>query len=200
MQRGWAGAERDSSVSRTLEWAQDDVALAALAERLGHADDAAKLRERSHGWRQLFDPTDGFLWPKNADGSFTATRDDPTVLGKPFDEANAWQSLWGAPHDVEGLVSLFGSSEAAVAKLEEMFRLSRDDYASIDWSQPLVAGKPRPYYWAGNEPSIHAPWLFARLGRPDLTQRWVRWAMRTAYGAGADGLPGNDDGGAMSAW
>ena len=40
----------------------------------------------------------------------------------------------------------------------------------------------------------------ARLGRPDLTQRWVRWAMRTAYGPGADGLPGNDDGGAMSAW
>jgi putative alpha-1,2-mannosidase len=93
-----------------------------------------------------------------------------------------------------------GSREAVVAKLDDFFVEGAIDHASLDPSQPLTAYAPRPYFWGGNEPSLHTPWLFARLGRPDLTARWVRWTMRSLFGPGADGLPGNDDGGTMSAW
>jgi predicted alpha-1,2-mannosidase len=201
MKLGYMDASQGRSVSHTLEWAQDDFALAALARGLGHTADADALLARSHGWRTLYDPKDGFLWAKDAEGHFAPNRPDPITIGEPFVEANAWQSLWGAPHDLDGLVALMGTREAVVDKLESFFEQGKADHDALDpANQPLTAYAPRPYYWGGNEPDIHAPWLFARLGRPDLTQYWVRWAMRSLYGPGADGLPGNDDGGAMSAW
>lgn len=59
---------------------------------------------------------------------------------------------------------------------------------------------PEPNYWAGNEPGLFSVWLFLFAGRPDLTQRWSRWLLEHRYGSGADGIPGNDDFGTMSAW
>ena len=197
---GWVDASRGSSVSLTLEYAQNDVALAVLAGATGNTSDQAALVERSHGWRNLFDPKDGFLWGKNADGTWATPRGLPQRQSDFFDEANAWQSLWGAPHDLDGLVAAFGSKDAVIAKLEQFFELGKIDHESLDPNAPLTSNAPRPYYWAANEPDMHAGWMFARLGRPDLTQRWVRWASRALYGAGANGLPGNDDGGTMSAW
>jgi len=42
--------------------------------------------------------------------------------------------------------------------------------------------------------------VFAQLGRPDLTQKWVRWVADTFYTDQPDGVAGNDDGGTLSAW
>jgi putative alpha-1,2-mannosidase len=64
----------------------------------------------------------------------------------------------------------------------------------------LGAWNPGPYYWHGNQPDIHAAYLFNDAGRPDLTQKWSRWILDHKYGAGYDGLDGNDDGGTLSAW
>jgi len=58
----------------------------------------------------------------------------------------------------------------------------------------------RPYYWHGNEPDINAPFIFAQLGRPDLTQKWVRWVADTLYTDQPDGVAGNDDGGTLGSW
>jgi putative alpha-1,2-mannosidase len=58
----------------------------------------------------------------------------------------------------------------------------------------------RKWYWGGNEPDIHSPYLFALAGHPELTQKWLPWIEGEVFSAGADGLPGNDDGGTMSAW
>src|SRR5262249_54714441 len=63
------------TVSTGLEYALADAALAALARALGHADDAAKLRERSLGYRALFDQGTRFLRPRNANGSWMAPFD-----------------------------------------------------------------------------------------------------------------------------
>ena len=65
---------------------------------------------------------------------------------------------------------------------------------------PWGHGIPGPYYWHGNEPDIHAAYLFNEAGRPDLTQKWVRWIMDHKYGDGYNGLDGNDDAGTISAW
>jgi predicted alpha-1,2-mannosidase len=190
----------DGSVSRTTEFAVDDFALAALAEGLGHDDDAKALRARAVGYRKLYDPDTGFLWAKADDGSWSTEHADPTRFADEFVEANAWQSLWMVAMDAEGLAALAGGKPELVKQLSSMFDQTKDDYDAIDWSDLLRSGAPRPYYWAGNEPDINAPYLFAQLGRPDLTQKWVAWLRATQYTDGPDGIPGNDDGGTMSAW
>jgi putative alpha-1,2-mannosidase len=59
---------------------------------------------------------------------------------------------------------------------------------------------PRPYYWHGNEPDLNAVYVFAQLGRPDLTQQWLRWVIDTQYTDQPDGIAGNDDGGTLGSW
>jgi predicted alpha-1,2-mannosidase len=188
------------SVSETIEYAHNDVALASLARALGHTGDADMLLARSKNWRNLFDPAAGFLRNRNADGSFPSETLDPTRHMDIFAEANAWQSTFGALHDPEGYVLLLGGREAAITKLTEFFTQGRADYEEPRSDPILFSAFPRPYFWPSNQPSIHVPYLFSLLGRPDLTAQWVRWTMDAYFPAQPDGLPGNDDGGTMSAW
>lgn len=201
MKLGYVPATVGGSVSRSTEFACDDLALADLAAGLGHASDAAALRKRATGYHALFDATTGFLWAKNPDGTFLSTvHDDPTAFQEEFTEANAWQSLWLVQRDADGIATLLGGREKAVEKLSQLFDLTKADWDQLDTSDPLKSAGQRPYYWAGNEGDMHAAYLFAAFGRPDLTQKWVAWARENLFGPGAEGLPGNDDGGTMSAW
>jgi len=191
--RGWVAVEEASaSVSRTLEFAQADAALALMAQGLGLEDDRAMFEARSHGWRSLWNEELQFLVGRHADGSFALDRFDPTAWADVYAEGDAWQYLWMVPHDVEGLIELHGSPEATREHLREYFERSLDQSPS-----PL---QPKPYYWHSNEPVLHDAYLFASLGEPAAAQRWVRWAMTENYGTGPGGLPGNDDAGTMSAW
>jgi predicted alpha-1,2-mannosidase len=201
MTYGYVPAETgNSSVSITTEYANEDFALAALAAGLGHSADAAALRARALGYRKLYDPATGFLWAKKEDGSWASQHTAPTWFNDDFDEANAWQSLWMVALDTSGLADLAGGKAQLVDKLSQMFELTKTDFDETDFTNPLSSGKQRPYYWGGNEPDLDAVYLFAELGRPDLTQKWVGWLRASQYTPGADGLPGNDDGGTMSAW
>jgi predicted alpha-1,2-mannosidase len=200
MKLGYVPATGGSSASLTIEYGQDDAALAQLAAALGHGDDAATLQARMHGWKNLYDATSGYLWSKNADGSWATTHGDPTVQTHDFDEANAAQSLWGPWYDVDGLASAMGGKDALVARLESFFENGKADYDAIEWSAPLSVGSTRKWYWGGNEPDIHSVYVFALAGHPELTQKWLPWIESEVYTAGADGIPGNDDAGTMSAW
>ena len=204
MQLGYVPAHDTTSAgassSKTIEYGQDDFALAQLAAALGHADDAMALQQRAHDWQNLYDPTSGYLWSKLADGTWATTHGDPSAVTSDFDEANAAQSLWGPWYDVAGMQSMMGDKAGIVARLTDFFENGKADYDNVDWTAPLSVGAIRKYYWGGNEPDIHAPYVFALAGRPDLTQKWVRWIEGEIYTPGADGIPGNDDGGTMSAW
>jgi predicted alpha-1,2-mannosidase len=197
---GYVPEKSGTATSKTIEFAQADFALAGLGQALGHTAEAAQLAARAHGWRKLFDPATKMLWAKDESGAFATSHENPYDWQDEFAEADAAQTVWGAPHDVDGYVALFGSKAAAVTELEGFFEQAKTNWGETDWSSIISAGAIRPYYWAANEPDIHAPYLFAQLGRPDLAQKWSRWALENAYGPGADGLPGNDDGGTMSTW
>lgn len=200
MKYGYVPSSHGRSVAMTTEYANDDFGLAALAEATGNTKDAAVLRGRATAYRALFDPETGFLWAKDASGAWSTDHNDPAKFSDEYAEANAWQSLWMVAEDIDGLAELSGGREKLVARLEEMFESARTDYESLDYGSPITANGMRPYYWGANEPDINAPYVFAQLGRPDLTQKWVAWCRGFLYGPGADGLPGNDDGGTMSAW
>ena len=105
-------------------------------------------------------------------------------------EGSALQWRWAVQHDAAGLVSLFSSRDDFVKELDAFFA----------GSNPQVGALPNGYYWQGNQPDIHAAYLFNAAGRPDLTQKWVRWILKHKHGDGPNGLDGNDDGGTLSAW
>jgi predicted alpha-1,2-mannosidase len=190
----------NGATSVTCEYAHDDFALSNLAAALGHDDDAARLLARSKGYRKLYDPVTGFLRARTADGALAVkTGFDPLVLSDEYVEANAWHTLFCAPHDVDGMVDLLGGQQAFLDRLTSFFEQSKTEWEGLA-SDSLLRSLPRPYYWQANEPDIHAAYLFAQAGRPALTQRWARWVADTFYAPRPDGLPGNDDGGTMSAW
>jgi predicted alpha-1,2-mannosidase len=178
------------SAAMTVEYSADDLALAGLAEGLGRADDAAMFRERSHSWKNLFDPSGGFVVGRHADGTFAPFV--PVAQHDFYAEGNAWQYTFGAPYDGETLAALFGGRDPMLAKLEQLFTRSA--------CQPAIAALPQPYYWQGNEVDLGAAWLFSAMDDWARTARWTRWILAARYGDGPDGLPGNDDGGTMSAW
>nr|MBK7070125.1 glycoside hydrolase family 92 protein [Deltaproteobacteria bacterium] len=59
---------------------------------------------------------------------------------------------------------------------------------------------PDTYYWHGNEPEIHAPWIPSAFDDSPAASPYVDWVRSTRLLIGPDGIPGNDDAGTMSAW
>lgn len=189
--RGYVPADvSGGSVSKTQEYAVADAALARWAARLGRGADADELGLRGKNYQNLYDAEFGFFRPKNADGSWAA-KPSPTMSTDAYVEGNAWHYLWMVPHDPEGLAETLGGHQAGLARLRELFEASETE-------TPVLG--TRKYYWPSNEPDISAPWFFAAWGSPGETWRWVDWIVTTLYGDGVDGIPGNDDGGTLSAW
>jgi len=199
MKYGYCPADTmDQAVSKTLEYASTDAAIGRLAAALGHDDDAKLFAERALNYRNVWNPKTQFFQPRDTAGKFS-TPLNPQLLtyldfgGKitnDYVEGSALQWRWAVSHDPAGLVSLFSSPEYFVKELENFFANSI----------PEVSALPNGFYWQGNQPDIHAAYLFNESGRPDLTQKWVRWILKHKHGDGPNGLDGNDDGGTLSAW
>jgi predicted alpha-1,2-mannosidase len=177
-------------VSTTLEYAYADWALAQLAAHLGHDEDAAMFETQSETWRLSFDAETGLLRPKHADGTWYSPF-DPDALegsnglyqnsgGPGYVEGTAWHYAFAVPHDPLGLAQMHGGESTWVERLQALF--DEDRFAM----------------W--NEPDIAYPWLFTHVAGEerrsiDAVAQAMSW-----FDATPAGLPGNDDGGTMSAW
>lgn len=191
--------QMDRSVSKTLEYAYADDAVSKLAAALGYNDDARLFAEHSKFYRNIWNAETQYFQGRFSNGEFDKNF-DPLKLTyldfsekytKAYVEGSALQWRWALFFDPEGLISLFKSKEYFVKELNDFFLKS--DSTRGTWS-------PGSYYWHGNEPDIHSAYLFNSAGRPDLTQKWVRWILDNKYGAGYDGVDGDDDAGTLSAW
>ncbi|MDQ1092429.1 putative alpha-1,2-mannosidase [Xanthomonas sacchari] len=190
----------DESVSRTLEFAYDDWAVAHLAQAVGADDDAKRLRERSRQYRNVFNRESRFVQPRLSDGQW-ATPFDPRAMGhsaqwRDFTESNAWQATFLNQHDLYGYMELFGGRDNFVAKLDELFTTSSELPADAPPDIDGMVGQ----YAHGNEPSHHVAYLYAYAGQPYKTQAMVRRLLREQYHDAPNGLSGNEDCGQMSAW
>jgi len=176
--------------SSTLEYAYCDFCIAQMAAEMGKEQTADEFYKRSGFYKNNFDKSSGYFRPRKSNGKFQ-TPFFPTLWGFYYTEGDAWQWLWTNWYDPEGMAALFGGKEKMVAKLETFFK--KVENANSD-------ALPHLYYWHGNEPDMHVAYMFDQLGRPELTQKWVRWVINTKYENNPGGLPGNDDCGTMSAW
>jgi predicted alpha-1,2-mannosidase len=112
-------------------------------------------------------------------------------------EGNAWQWTWFVPHDVPGLMELFGGREPFAAKLNELFTTSSVlTGKQISGDITGLIGQ----YAHGNEPSHHVAYLFNWAEQPWRTAEIVQQIMTEFYLPTPAGLIGNEDAGQMSAW
>ncbi len=190
----------DYSVSKTLEYSWEDAALAAMAQALGHDDEAAYYAARSQNYKNIWDDETQFFRPRNRDGSWgrliprvTSFFDDVfgTDVFRAYCEGSARQWQFGTTQDPDALVELFGSDETFARTLDRFMRDAAPRRGDVN---------PGSGFWIGNQHDIHTPYLFLHAGRADLTQKWVRWTLRERFAIAPDGLDGNDDGGTLSAW
>jgi predicted alpha-1,2-mannosidase len=187
----------EGPVSNTLEYAYDDWCVAQMAKALGKTDDYTYFMQRGQYYRNVFDPTSGYMRPKYSGGPwFEDFSYDKGAGGqgqnfgygsKDYVEANAWQFSWFVPHDLKGLISLMGKDECN-NRLEKGFEKSRPFFTT-------------EYINHGNQPNMEAGWLFNYSGKPWLTQYWVREILDGFYGTDpVDGYHGDEDQGQMGSW
>jgi predicted alpha-1,2-mannosidase len=178
------------STSVTLEYAYDDFCIAEFAKKLNKFESASQFEISSKYYKNVYNPETGFFQGRHADGKWVENF-SADYFSDDYVEGNAWQYFWFVPHDVKGLSELVGGSDKLIAKLDTFFALSEKEPDTF---------LPDVYYWHGNEPDIHAVYMFMEAGNPSLGQKWVRWIMKSKYGTGPDGLDGNDDCGTLSSW
>lgn len=194
---GYCPAEQvNGSVAVTLENMYADFAIARMAEALGDTANQARFDAQSARFDTLWDADVQFFRGKTTDGAWSVSAFDPSEHSEDYVEGTAWQYVWFAPWNFAKLATLFGGADKLVAKLDEFFKRSME-------APPGAVGQIRlqdNYYWHGNEPDIHAAYLYVLAGRPDKAAPVIRWILETKYKDAPDGLDGNDDGGTLSSW
>ncbi|SOD18242.1 GH92 family glycosyl hydrolase [Pedobacter xixiisoli] len=186
------------TVAKGLEYALADWAAAKIAERLGKVEDAKYFNQRSKSYQKYFDKKTQFMRGLSATGVFREPFNPfhSVHMEDDYTEGNAWQYTWLVPHDVPGLINLFGGEQAFVAKLDSLFvaKGNMGEKASNDITG--LIGQ----YAHGNEPSHHITYLYPYIGQPYKTAEKVRYILSELYHNKRDGLSGNEDVGQMSAW
>ena len=205
---------KGESVSRTLECAYDDWCAGVMAEKMGEwgtgdeeldkrlKADAAFFFRRSQNWKNVFDPSIGFMRGRDTRGRWREPF-NPFALGhgaakaNDFTEGNAFQYTWHVLHDPQGLIDAFGGCGKFAAALDSLFRQpeSVEGMGKVLDVTGLIG-----QYAHGNEPSHHVAYFYQFAGRPDRTAEVVREVCDKFYLNAPDGLSGNDDCGQMSAW
>ena len=190
--------KENESVAKGLEYAIADWGVAQVARKLGKTEDYEYFSKRALAYQNYWEKDTHFFRGKNRDGSWV-TPFNPvhsTHRNDAYCEGNGWQYTWLVPHDVEGLISLFGSKEAFVSKLDSLFLVNEDlgDAASPDISG--LIGQ----YAHGNEPGHHTVYLYSFVGQQWKTAEKVDYILSHMYSDLPDGLQGNEDCGQMSSW
>ncbi len=194
--------------TRTVEYSFDDWCIAQVAKGLGHDDIYRKYIKRSHNWKNLWRSNygwggmKGFIMPRDAKGRWLDSVSwgkskvyHPLIPYTPDTKVAPWYLPWWStffyealsaeysfciPHDIPGLIEMCGGKEAFRHRLDVFFE--------------------KGYYNVANEPSFLTPCLYHWIGKPELSSARIHQIIRDNYSDRPDGLPGNDDSGAMSSW
>src|SRR6185436_1923592 len=199
-QLGYVPEDKNStSVSKTLEYAYDDYAIAQAAKKLGRKAIYDEFIKRSNNWKNVYDASTGFMRPKMSDGSWGKNFDPMKTEGQGFIEGNSWNYSLYVPHEPAAMIEMMGGKQKFAAHLDELFSMHLPDefFAETEdiTREGIIGG-----YIHGNEPAHHVAYLYDWTGDAWKTQERIRMILKHQYHAAPDGLGGNDDCGQMSAW
>ena len=193
--------------TRTVEYAYDDFCLAQVAKGLGRAGEYRRFMQNSGNWRNLWRNVEdhgarGFIMPKSPGGAWidsvqcemssgrrTYVRYTPLTAEWPicvcwwcgfFYEGTSWEYSFFVPHDIPGLIRQCGGAKAFESRLDTFFDSG--------------------YYDVTNEPDFLTSCLYHWVGKPDRSSERIREIVGRHFNSSPEGIPGNDDSGAMSSW
>ncbi len=187
-----------AAVAKTLEYAFDDYAVAQLAKALNDTARYQTFMARSKNYKNVFDTSTNFMRGRLKNGDWVQNFNPQYPYYEyMYREANAWQVSFFAPHDMQGLIQLYGGKEAFEAKLDSFF--------TVPWNPNYIARNVSCFigqYCVGNQPDHEAPFSYYFVDQPAKSQVILDSIMNDFYGIGASGLalPGMDDAGEMSSW
>jgi len=192
--KGYIGSDReDESVSKTLEYAYDDDAIARYAAWMGDHKVEKIYRERARSYRHLWDEKAGFFRPRKSNGELDSVF-DPFAYTKPFTESNAYHYLFSVQHDIDGLTKLMQGKLGE--RLDEFFSSETPGHIEL----PIFSTGMIGQYAHGNEPGHHVIFLYNAARQPWKTTDLTHRALKQLYTDKPAGLCGNEDCGQMSAW
>ncbi|MFC2115058.1 GH92 family glycosyl hydrolase [Bacteroidota bacterium] len=195
--------ERRQAVAVTLGISYDAWTLAQLSSELGKNDDAEKFSIMAKNYENLWHPELRLFMPKDEQGEWIMI--NPKLDGGRgyrdyYDENNGWTYAWDVPHDIDGLTKLLGGKEAAEQRLDQLFReplgLKRNMFYADGANSTGLVGQ----FSMGNEPSFHIPYLYNYFGAPWKTQKRTRFLLDVWFKDNIFGIPGDEDGGGMTAF
>jgi len=195
--------EVHESTAKTLEYAYDDFCAYNLAKAIGSKYYEDIYARQMFNYVNVFDPAVGFMRGRLGTGDWIPNF-DPTEWGGPFTEGNSWQYSWSVFHDVKGLIALMGGPQKFTAKLDTFFSThSKFNVGSYkqeihEMTEMVIANMGQ--YAHGNQPVMHAAYLYNYANEPWKTQSRVRKIMDKLYNASEKGYPGDEDQGQMSSW
>jgi predicted alpha-1,2-mannosidase len=196
--------EKRQPVPVTLENSFDEWNIAHLARVLKKPDDEQLFLHRAANYKNLFRPDKQLMWPKDAEGQWIEPLDpkfDGGMGGRDYyDENNGYTYTWDVAQDFNGLFAMMGGTAKAEANLDQLFRepLGRSRYefqARFPDSTSMVG-----QFSMGNEPSFAIPYIYNRVGAPWKAQKRVRMLLQSFFTETLYGIPGDEDGGGMSAF
>ncbi|MDJ1466873.1 GH92 family glycosyl hydrolase [Xanthocytophaga flava] len=186
-----------AGVSKTLEYSYDDYSLAQIAKKLGDSANYKMLITRSKNYKNMFDPSTRFMRGRLENGEWIRNFNPQYPYYEyMYREGNAWQLSFFAPHDMQGLINLYGGAKGFESKLDSLF--------IVPWNPTYIARNVETMigqYCHGNQPDHEAPFGYYFIGKPEKTQKILDYILNNLYGI-KDGLTlaGMDDAGEMSAW
>jgi predicted alpha-1,2-mannosidase len=197
------GFEKRQPVAVTLGISYDFWTLAELAKDLGKSEDYKQFSKISLGYKNLWDLKHRLFMPKDEKGNWINI--DPKADGgrgyrEYYDENNGWTYAWDIQHDIAGLTDLLGGKKAAEERLDELFReplgMKKNDFYVNGSNSTGMVGQ----FSMGNEPSLHIPYLYNYFGAPWKTQKYTRFLLDVWFKDNIFGMPGDEDGGGMTAF
>lgn len=196
--------ESRQPIAVTLGTAYDQWCLSEIASALGKEEEAAYYLKCSYNYRNIFHPKTGFFHPKDKDGRWIEPFDYRFSGGQGarqyYDENNGWVYRWDVPHNIPDLIRLMGGDQKFVANLDQMFSEPLGKSKYVFYNQlPDHTGNVGQFSMA-NEPSLHIPYLYNYAGEPWKTQKRIRQLLKTWFRNDLMGVPGDEDGGGMSAF
>lgn len=186
-----------AAVTKTLEYAYDDYAVALLAKELGDEENYNMLMKRTGNYKNLFDPSTELMRGRLENGEWVTPFDPEFPFYEYlYREANAWQSSFFAPHDTKGLINLYKSKDDFEKKVDSLFTIPWGGYEAHNLSGFIGQ------YCHGNQPDHSFPFLYYFVDKQEKSQVILDSCLNHFYGMGKHqlALAGMDDAGEMSSW